>query len=73
MTELESKILEMLKNRYVSSGGNNGYSIASLRYDLNITLEELRETLNNLEKEDRIYYRIGSATDLIFWNNKSSS
>lgn len=67
MNELERTILEMVKERYDRSGGNNGYSVAALRYDLDVPLESFNTALDNLEKAGKIVFRIGSSTKLVFW------
>lgn len=57
----------MLKEKHVRSGGNNGYALAQLRYDLDVELGALNEALDNLEKAGKIIYRTGSATKLVMW------
>ena len=43
MDELEQRILEKVKKKHTISGGNNGYAIALLGYDLDVACEDLKK------------------------------
>ena len=71
--ELEETICEIFKAKKIKTGGNCGTYAAAMCYDLDISFQDVKPILEKLEAEGKIFYRIGVAGRLIFWNNKRAT
>nr|DAS74583.1 MAG TPA: dissimilatory sulfite reductase D [Caudoviricetes sp.] len=64
---MEQQIINIIKNKQKSSGGNCGTYPVNIMNSLNIDYKSVRATLNKLHKEGKILIREGLHGKLVFW------
>lgn len=70
MISLSEKVLEILEEKHIKSGGHNGCRVPELCHQTDSTCQDMRETLRILYKQKRIKIRDGIHGYLIFINNE---
>jgi len=66
---MRSQTIEIITNKHLSSGGHCGLTINQIRNQLNCDMNELKQVMNELFKDNQIKIKDGIHGKLIFFNN----
>ena len=67
---MKDQIEKILIDKKVKSGGHCGTYVPEILNNLGVEYKDVRTTLNQLFKENKIRIRPGSHGDLLFWKPK---
>lgn len=65
MNEIEAQIIEIIKEKHIKTGGNNGNSFGDFDHILKMPIEERNVFLKRMEEEKKISIREGGNAKMI--------
>lgn len=65
MEELEQKVLEIVREKHIQSGGNNGNNFGAFDHILNMSIEERNTFLQKMVEKNKIAIREGANQRMI--------
>lgn len=65
MEELERKVLEIVKDKHIKSGGNNGNTFGDFDQVLQMSIQDRTDFLNRMVSENKIIIKQGANQRMI--------